>query len=91
MSIKQRNSINRIVRVCSKIIGMSLRDLNTFCEKQTKKKAKSILANTDHAMSSTFNYLPSGRRFKVITCKTIRRKASFVPTAVRLLNVGMNK
>ena len=89
LNIKQRNNVNRIVTLCSKIIGVSLRDVSTFCQKQIIRKAHSIISNPNHALSSSFNHLPSRRRFSVLVCRTNRRKFSFVPTAVRLMNESL--
>lgn len=86
LSIKNKNSLKRIVSLGSKIIGEPQRDLTQFCEQQILRKGKSIIASDSHILKHMFQYLPSGRRFRLPSCKTNRRKFSFVPVATRLLN-----
>ena len=86
LNVKNRNSLLKIVRTCSKIIGKDQRDLGQFCDDQLRKKAKQILRNPDHVLSCEFNYLPSGRRYRGPPCRTNRFKFSFVPRAICLLN-----
>jgi len=71
LSVKNKNSLRRIVRICSKIIGEDLRDLKSYCNQQLVRKATAILADLSHDMSSEFHLLPSGRRFGAPTVKQI--------------------
>lgn len=50
------------------------------------KKAKCILGQPLHALSSEFSFLPSGRRFYEPFGKTNRFANSFVPSVTELLN-----
>lgn len=86
LSIKDKNSLNSIVKVCSKIIGVKQRDLCSLWENQVKKKAKNILSQPDHVLSCQFTVMPSGRRYHVPLRKTNRYSKSFIPSAIRLLN-----
>ena len=86
LSVKNRNNLQKIVSLCSKVIGEQQRDLTLFCERQTLRKAHSILADCEHVLYPEFELLPSRRRFRCPAFKTIRRRHSFVPTAVRILN-----
>lgn len=86
LSIKDRNSLNNIVKICSKIIGVKQRDLNVLCNQQILRKAMSILAVPDHALAGEFSLLPSGRRYALPACKTNRHSKSFIPYAIKLLN-----
>ena len=86
LSIKDKNSLNSIVNVCSKIIGVKQRDLCSLWENQVKKKAKSILSQPDHVLSGQFMMMPSGRRYQAPVRRTNRYSRSFVPSAIRLLN-----
>lgn len=43
LTVKNRNSLNRIVNTCSKIISVRQRDLSSFCDQQTIRKAKCII------------------------------------------------
>ena len=86
VSVKNKNSLRRIVRLGSKIIGEPQRDLTQFCEQQVLRKAQSILTSDSHVLKQLFQFLPSGRHFGLPLCKTNRRKFPFVPVAARLLN-----
>ena len=86
ITLQDRNRLTRVTKVCSKIIGHPVRSLSTLCEQQTVKLARRILQDPSHIMSSVFEWLPSGRRLRCPCCKTERRRATFVPRAVQLLN-----
>ena len=86
LSVKQKNSLSRIVNVSSKIIGVSLRDMDSFYKRQVARKACSILSNENHCLYKLFEKLPSGRRFRSQACKTNRRLFSFIPQALAILN-----
>ena len=86
LSVKNRNSLDRIVTVCSKIIGEPQRSLSQFYNQQVSRKARSISLCQHHILSSEFVLLPSGRRFKLPACRSNRHKLSFIPNAVRILN-----
>ena len=63
-----------------------MRNLSVFYNRQVLKKARTILACPDHAMHEAFGYLPSQRRLRLVKTRTNRRRDSFVPTAMRLMN-----
>ena len=86
LSVKNKHSLDKIVLLCSKIIGTPERNLSGFYNQQLLRKARSIIACKTHVLSSEFVLLPSGRRFKSPACRSNRCKHSFIPTAVRLLN-----
>ena len=86
LGVKNRNSLQRIVRIASKITAVPQRDLALFCEQQILRKDCSVLTKKDHILNQEFTTLPSGRRLRCPICKTIRFKNSFMPVSVRLLN-----
>ena len=45
LSVKHKNSLQNGVRVSSKVIGNSERDVTQFCDKQVLRKARSILVD----------------------------------------------
>ena len=49
-------------------------------------KATRILADDKHVLYADYILLPSSRRFRTVTCKTNRKRFSFVPMSIRLLN-----
>ena len=87
LNVKDKNALERIIRIASKIIGESQQSLQSFADKQILRKALTILASTNHILRQEFILLPSGKRFRTPVCKTNRHKFSFVPVAVRLLNI----
>ncbi len=86
LSINYKNSLNSIVKVCSKTIGVKQRDLCSLWENQVLKKAKCILSQPDHVLSGQFTVMPSGRRYHAPLRRTNRYSKSFIPSAIRLLN-----
>ena len=82
LSVKEKNSLNTTVKVCSKIIGIQQRNLGRIWEKQAAEKAKRIISQPDHIMSTEFLLLPSGRRYKVPRSKSNRFAKSFIPSAI---------
>jgi hypothetical protein len=86
LSVHDRNSLTSIVNVCSKIIGVRQRDLSSFCDQQTIRKAASILNISDHVLAKEFVLMQSGKRFAMPICKTNRHLKSFVPSAIQLMN-----
>ena len=86
LSVKNKNKLQNIVRVSSKIIGETQRDIIQFCEQHILRKARSVLANDSHALYPMFDTLPSGRSFRCLSCKINRKKLSIVPAPISLLN-----
>ena len=86
ISLQDRTRLLSITRVCSKIIGHPVRALSAFCDQQIIHTAHRILHDPSHILHSVFEWLPSGRRLRCPCCRTQRRRATFVPTAIQLLN-----
>ena len=86
LSVKDRNCLNNIVKICSKITGVKQTDLNTLWKRRVVQKAKGLIDQPDHILSSGFDLLPSGRRYRTVLCSTNRYSKSFIPSAVELLN-----
>ena len=74
-----RTRLLSITKVCSEIVGHLVRALSAFCDQQTIRTAHRILHDPSHT-------LPSGRWLRCPRCRTQRRRATFVPAAVQLLN-----
>lgn len=72
LSVKDRNSLTGIVKLCSKIIGVKQTDLGSFCNQQILRKAECILASPSHVLADKFILLPSGRRYALPMCRTKR-------------------
>ncbi len=86
LAVKERNSLNQIVKVCSKIIGVQLKDLGSLWKERVVQKARGIMDQPGHILSSDFSLMPSGRRYLAPPRKTNRYSNSFIPSAIRLLN-----
>ena len=85
-SQKDKNNLQRIVNISSKVTGVTQSTLTALYEKQVVNKATRILADDTHVLHADYILLPSSRRFRTVTCKTNRKRFSFVPMSIRLLN-----
>ncbi|KAM3587572.1 uncharacterized protein V6R79_009188 [Siganus canaliculatus] len=86
LNLQEKNRLHSIGRVCSKIIGLPTRSLTVVYEQQVRGLAAQIMKNPSHALFPAFERLPSGRRLRCPACRTVRRRSTFVPQAVLLLN-----
>ena len=86
LTLKNRNRLQGITKVCSRIAGTTLNDLTMLYQRQTLKKAQSVLDDQSHPLHAEFRLLPSGRRYCVPKCRTNRMRNSLVPAAIVLLN-----
>ena len=66
--------------------GTKQSTLTVLYEKQVLRKAARILADNTHILHEEYVLLPSSRQFRTVTCKTNRKRLSFIPMFVRLLN-----
>ena len=85
-SQKDKNNLLRIVNISSKVTGVTQSTLTALYEKQVVNKATRILADDTHMLHADYILLPSSRRFRTVTCKTNRRRLSFIHMSIRLLN-----
>ena len=81
-----RNPLNRIIKLTSKIIGQQQESLINIYNKRTKQKSTQITLDITHTLHSQYSLLPSGRRYRAPTVRTNRALSSFVPASIRLLN-----
>ena len=86
VSQKDKNNLQCIVNISSKVTGVTQSTLTALYEKQVANKATRILADDTHVLHAYYILLPSSRRFRTTTCKTNRKRFSFVPMSIRLLN-----
>ena len=91
IEVKDKNSLNGIVRVCSKIIVVRQRDLGSLWEKQVVQKARRIIAQPDHVLANAFILMPSGQRYVAPPRKTNRYAKSFTPSAISLLKTAVTR
>ena len=91
LCVKDKNSLGKIVKVASKIIGTNMSSLGLLFNKQVLNKAMSIRADAAHPLNAEYRLLPSGRRFETPSATTNRHKFSFVPISIGSLNLEMKK
>lgn len=81
LTVKDGNNINQIVKICSKIIGIQLNDLNYTLKRRMLQRAKCITScSQGHVLSGKFTLMPSGRRYVQPPRRTNRYSKSFVPS-----------
>ena len=60
------------------------------CSPSTRQ-AEKILSDQTHILHTEYQLLPSGRRFRIPTCRLNRFRNSFVPTSIKILNAPRTK
>ena len=88
LPLKNKSSLNQIVKWASKLIGEQQLNIDSLYEVQLHRLVGSILRDVSHPLHGEFQPLPSGRRFKMPACKTKRYRCSFVPSATKALNTA---
>ena len=85
-TLAARQALERVVRTAARIIGNDLPSVSEIYATRLKKKTCSIRRDVCHPANEFFELLRSGKRYRVIKCKTERFRRSSYPTAVRALN-----
>ena len=88
LSVKDKNSLGRIVRVSSKVAGVKLSSLDDIFNTQVLKTAKSIRNDGTHPLNQEYKLLPSGLRLTVAPATKNRYKFSFVPLSIQASNTA---
>ena len=83
--MRDRGVLNRVVNVCSKVIGVRQTCLNELYERRVARKGQKIASDISHVLANNFVLLPSGRRYSACRLKS-RAAKSFIPTCIQLLN-----
>ena len=86
VSQKDKNKLQRVVNISSKITGLKQTSVTALYEKQILRKANKIINDSTHILYNEYVLLPSSRRFRTITSKTNRKRDAFMPISIRLLN-----
>ena len=91
LMVKERNSLNSVVRRPRRITGANLPALEELYSSRLLSRASSIMSDpAGHPAASLFKkLLPLGRRYGSIGCSTKRSTQSFFPSAVRELNAHL--
>ena len=86
LGVKEKARLNGIVNECGRIVGRKQRTLTEFFDHRLLIRAMQIEREDAHILNPLFEKLPSGRRFRSISCRTNRFMKTFVPSAVSRLN-----
>ncbi len=78
--------LRRVVRTAERIIGTTLPTLQELYLSRVSKRAGKITLDPSHPAHSLFELLPSGRRYRALSTRTTRKRNSFFPQAVHLMN-----
>ena len=89
LTVKQRTKLGRVVNIASKIIGQKQQQLPSLYRTAVSRKSYQIVNDRTHPLHSSFQKLPSGRRFRVPLARKNILKKSFVPSAVSVLNASL--
>ena len=85
LTVHDKNVLNGIVNVCSKIVGMRQTSLNDLYERRAVKKGRQIANDASHVLVRNYELLPSGRRYRTFRVKA-RAAKTFIPRSIQLLN-----
>ena len=85
LPLNNKNKFLRVTHTCSKIIGLPTPSLPALINTATIYKSY-IAHDPRHPLHPYFTLLPSGRRFRHLSCRTTRFCKSFIPSAITALN-----
>ena len=88
LSIKLKSQLCSLINRAGKIMGApppsSLQDIY---DETARRRGLKISRDPNHVLNREFELMPSGRRYRLPTCKPSNRfKFSFIPSSIRLLN-----
>ncbi len=83
----QKKSVRRTVTTASKLLGTTLPSLESIYRDRVTNKANAIVADERHPLTSSFKLLPSARRYCPPLFTKNRLNMSFIPQAIKLLNM----
>lgn len=91
LTVQLKNRLANMHRTAMKIIGMKqYESVENLYNRAVMTQATKISLDSTNPLSSEYELLPSGRRFRIPKCKTNRLKLSFVPASIKLLNNVIN-
>ena len=86
LSVSDKNTLQKQVNMCSKLIGKKQESVNSIYEQRTVKKAKCIMKDDGHVLAQYYELLPSGRRYRMPNTNLGRTRKSFVPNSIDFVN-----
>ena len=87
LTMDDKKKVDRVVRVCGKIVGESQVSLSELYKKRCVQKANTIISDSNHVLAQNFVLLPSGKRFREPLYRLKRTKNSFIPQVIKFLNL----
>ena len=87
LPMTNKRKLTKLVNVASKVVGVQLSQLQHIYDRRVRGKANQILNCPDHPLFGEFNLLPSGRRFRLPMLRTKRARDSFIPVAIRNIDI----
>ena len=86
LNVSNRNMLERIVKLCSKVIGAKQNSLCVLYDDRIVTKVKSIVRDESHILTQYFELLPSRRRFRVPRSNTQRLKKTLKFKGIEAMN-----
>ena len=86
LSVSNKNVLERVVKVSSKVIGVRQTGLNELYEKRVKVKGEGIARDNSHVLAQYYDTLPSGKRFRTLKMRKNRYMSSFVCKPISVIN-----
>lgn len=87
LSVQLKSRLGRLVHTAFKIIGGEERlSPQEMFDASILNHAKKIVGDNTHILNAHFKLLPSGKRYRVLMCRSNRLKNYFVSTAIIALN-----
>ena len=86
--MREKARRNRIANIAIKVVGQKQKSLNDLYQHSVLKKDKNIINDLNHPLNPYFELMPSGRRLRTTTFKRQFYNKSFVPSEIRISNLG---
>ncbi len=86
LSAKDKTKLSRIIKHASKITGTTQSSLSDLHTQAVRRKATTIMHDPSHPLHTSFQLLPSGRRYRVPLARTNLVKKSFISSAINIIN-----
>lgn len=86
LSVVNRDKVNKIVNMASKIAGEQQYSMTKLCESRTVRKSHAIFGDALHPLYGEYELSPSRRSYRVPLLWTARAQRSFISSSITLLN-----
>ena len=86
LNVSNRNVLERVVKVSSKVIGVRQASLNELYENRVLVKGYGIAKDENHVLAEFYELLPSGKRYRTLKMKKNKFMTSFVCKSIAIMN-----